>query len=99
VAGLFRLGMMAIAAENRSRLCCRVPAVLGIRVVQPQVRRMVDRGNRFRWRIGRHARHAGGSGCRVERKHGHQEPNQKCRERTVHRFAEYSTTLFCFEQL
>lgn len=51
---------------------------------------MVGHGKHFRWLIGWHARHAGGSGDRVERKHGHQEPNQKCRERTVHRLDEYS---------
>jgi hypothetical protein len=91
--------MMPIVAGNPGRLCCRVPAVLGMRIVQRQVRRMVGHGNYFRWQVGWHARHAGGSGDRVERKHGHQEPNQKCRERSVHRFAEYSMALFCFEQL
>jgi hypothetical protein len=29
--------MMSIVAGNRSRFCCRMPAVVGMRVVQRQV--------------------------------------------------------------
>ena len=44
--------------------------------------------------LNRRARHADGRRYRMQRERGHQEPNQQCREQTVHMLNEYSTTVF-----
>jgi hypothetical protein len=44
------------------------------------------------------ARQLHGSGHRMQRKRGHQEPDQQCREQTVHRCSEYSTGILAPEQ-
>lgn len=42
----------------------------------------------------RRARHSNAGSNRMQRKDGHQEPNQECRERAVHSWTEYSTAVF-----
>ena len=42
----------------------------------------------------RRAGHVDGGSHRVQRQCGHQEPDQQCREQTVHRSNQYSTAVF-----
>lgn len=64
-------------------------------VVRMQIGRRVSGVLLLRMR----ARHVDGGGHRMQRERGHQEPDQQCREQTIHKCGEYSTGILAPEQV
>ena len=77
----------------RYRIGC-VITMLDLISVSHNVVRVVDRRRGAGLLLNRRAGHADGGRDRVQRKRSHQEPYQQCREQAVHRFVQYSMTVF-----
>ncbi len=72
----------------------RVITVLDVSSAWSHVVRMLGRRRGAGLLLNRSAGHADGRSNRMQRKRGHQEPYQQCREQAVHRSVQYSTTVF-----
>lgn len=94
------LGVCRIGVDQGVvRLACMLATVMSVRIghVLVGLHARINR-NLAGLLVSRAARHTVGR-KRVQRKHGQQEPNQKCLECAVHRCREYSTTFFGLKQL
>ena len=85
--------MGTVIAEGGVRFGHGVVAVMRMHVAGSGVRHMLVCERHGDLRQNRRARHIDGTGNRMEREHAHQEPDQQCREQTVHRSNQYSTAV------